>query len=73
MNTESKNYSFKTNIESIYQKFWITYDILKISPNVELNFKSKKKKTVVLISNTNLSVSDIKLIFKVNSIDCKEI
>lgn len=71
--TGLKNYIFKTNINSIYQKFWITYEIVNISPNIELNFMNKKKNTVVFITNTNLSSSDIKLIFKLNLIDYEEV
>lgn len=71
--SEFRNYTFKTNINSIYQRFWVTYEILKISPNIELNFQSKKKKVVVSITNANLSSSEIQLIFKENFIDYEEV
>ncbi len=70
---EFKKYVFKTNINSIYQMFWVTYEMLKISPSVELNFDHKKVNTIVSISNANVSASEIQFIFLENFIDYQEV
>lgn len=73
MNSELKEYTFKTDISSIYQMFWITYDILKISPNTDLDFDTKGTTTVMYVANSNLSDSEIQLILMENFIEFEKI
>lgn len=68
------DYLFKTNINSEYQMFWITYSIVKICPNAELNFYNNENHTCVLsIKNACLSVTQIQFIFIENQIDYEEL
>lgn len=73
MNHNLKKYVFKTNIGTIYQMFWITYDMIKISPNIELDFDNRKMDTIVSISNANLLTSEIKFIFNEHQIEFESI
>lgn len=68
------DYLFKTNIKSEYQVFWITYGILKICPNAELNFYSNEKFSYLLsLKNTSLSLTQIQFVFIENQIDYEEL
>ncbi|WP_026715464.1 hypothetical protein [Flavobacterium daejeonense] len=63
MNSKIKNYLFNTDLNSIYQKFWVTHDLLNLSPNAILNFKTEEKNSLISIENADLSFSEIQLIF----------
>ncbi|MEP5934115.1 MAG: hypothetical protein ABJ218_03285 [Winogradskyella arenosi] len=73
MNSELKKYAFKTDISSVYQIFWVTYDILNISPNTDLDFNTQGAVTIMSITNTNLSYSGILLIFNKNNIEYENV
>ncbi|TYP98158.1 hypothetical protein C7447_103328 [Tenacibaculum adriaticum] len=73
MNSKFNNYQFETNIKSIYQIFWITYDLLIISPDVELNFNIEKPHSPLSIISSNLSFSQIQSIFIENQIQYNQI
>tara|TARA_R110002050_G_scaffold124212_1_gene243235 strand:- start:155 stop:340 length:186 start_codon:yes stop_codon:yes gene_type:complete len=60
-------------MNSEYQTFWVTHDILKISPEAILDFDFKTKATVMSINNSKLSYSQIQLIFQENLIEFEEI
>ena len=64
---------FKIDINSIYQKFWVSYDILKTSPESELHFDTKGATTLIFITNSNLSNSQIQFILIENLIEFEEI
>lgn len=63
MNSKIKNYLFNTDLKSIYQKFWVTHDLLNLSPNTILNFKMEEKNSLISIENSDLSFLEIQLIF----------
>lgn len=73
MNSELKEYIFKTDINSTYQIFWVTYDILKVSPNTDLDFDTIGATTIMSIANSNLSYSQIQLILMENFIEFEKI
>lgn len=66
LSTETKKYVFKTDITSVYQIFWITYDILKLCPDADLDFDIKEKTSLMAITNTCLSYSQIQSILNEN-------
>ncbi len=61
-------YVFKTNINSVYQIFWITHDLIEVCPDINLEFKKKRKCTIVFISNTGIEYPQIQEIFIQNQI-----
>ena len=63
MNSKFNNYLFNTDLNSVYQKFWVTYDLLNLSPNAILKFKKQEKNSLISIENSNLYYSEIQLIF----------
>ena len=69
MNTETKKYVFKTDIGSVYQMFWVTHDILNMSPNTDLDFDIKETTTLMFVTNSNLSYSQIQFILNDNLIE----
>lgn len=63
-------FHLKTNINSEYQIFWITYEIQKINPDVELTIVSIDNQCCMLsIFNSNLNLTDIQIILMENNID----
>lgn len=63
-------FHLKTNINSEYQIFWITYEIQKINPDVELTIIRIDNQCCMLsIFNSNLTLTDIQIILMENSID----
>ena len=73
MNTETKKYVFKTDIGSVYQMFWVTHDILNMSPNTDLDFDIKETTTLMFVTNSNLSYSQIQFILNDNLIEYEKI
>lgn len=73
MNSELKKHVFRTNINSVYQIFWVTHDILKICPNTLLYFDEKETMTKIFITNCILSHSQIQSIFIDNQIEFEKI
>lgn len=73
VNPEFKKYVFKTEMISLYQMFWITYEMLKISPNSDLEFDKKEINTLVTITNSNLSNSQIHYIFDEHYVDFEQL
>ncbi len=70
MKLEQNVFHLKTNSNSEYQIFWITYELQKISPNVELKIiKIDNQYYIISILNSNLKWSDIQLILLENSIN----
>lgn len=63
MNANLANYLFTTNIESVYQEFWVTYELMNRSPNTILNFINEQNNHLISIENTSMSLSDLQLIF----------
>lgn len=70
---ETQNYIFKTDINSVYQSFWVKHDLLEIYPDAELNFITKGKITILSITNSALCLTDIQLIFNENLIAFEKI
>lgn len=70
MKLEQNVFHLKTNSNSEYQIFWITYELQKISPNVELKIiKIDNQFYMLSILNSNLKWSDIQIILLENSIN----
>lgn len=69
MNSKSINYRFNISNLSEYNFFWITYDFLLISPSTELTIiKKGEKKSTLLNRKTNLNLSDILFVLKINEV-----
>ncbi|NHN25280.1 hypothetical protein FIA58_006275 [Flavobacterium jejuense] len=70
MELSQSSFHFKINSNYEYQIFWITYEVMKICPNVELtSTKVDNQFYMISILNSNLTLSDIKIILLENSID----
>lgn len=68
--TKLVDYLFKTNINSVYQVFWVTHDMSEICSQIELNFQFDENKNYILsIKNSNITLDQIKLIFIQNQIE----
>jgi|GEM_PF-1094886 len=66
---KSIEYIFKTDINSNYQIFWITHDLSKICPQIDLNFILYQNQFYIIsIKNSNLTYNQIQLIFIENQI-----
>ncbi|AWG21165.1 hypothetical protein FFWV33_06260 [Flavobacterium faecale] len=63
MTTNLTNYLFSTNIDSVYQEFWVTYELMNRSPNAILNFKTEQNNHLMSIENSSISLSELQLIF----------
>lgn len=67
---KSIEYIFKTDINSNYQIFWITHDLSKICPQIDLNFILYQNQFYIIsIKNSNLTYNQIQLIFIENQIE----
>lgn len=67
---KSIEYIFKADINSIYQIFWITHDLSKICPQIDLNFNLYQNQfCIISIKNSNLTYNQIQLIFIENQIE----
>ena len=70
MKKVSNNYRFNISNLNEYQFFWMNYEFLKISPNSKFKIlKSENNQSILLIQKDNISLSDLVLVFKENSID----
>lgn len=70
MKLKQNVFHLKTNSNSEYQIFWITYELQKMSPNVELKIiKIDNQFYMISILNSNLKWSDIQLILLENNIN----
>lgn len=70
MELKQDGFHLKTKISTEYQIFWITYEIQKESPDVELTIiRMDNQFHMISILNSNLSVADIQFILLENSID----
>ena len=70
MDQELQRHIFKTDMSSVYQRFWFTFDILKISPKTEVDFCPNG---VMTISTCNLSYHQIQLILIEHTVEFEKI
>lgn len=63
------NYQCKTNIKSIHQICWVTYEVLSICPEAQVNFHVGEPNSPLTIVNSNLSDSQIESILIDHHID----
>ena len=73
MTTNLTNYLFSTNIDSVYQEFWVTYELMNRSPNAILNFKTEQNNHLMSIENSSISLSELQLIFMEHQIKYNQV
>lgn len=74
MEAQLKDYFFRIELNSEFQVFWITHDILKICPDAELDIDTNEQRQSTLsLVNCNLSLSQIQFVFIENQIGYEKI
>jgi hypothetical protein len=73
MNQKLVRHMFKTDINSVYQRFWFMLDILEISPNTEVHFDTTGLCTIMSITCCDLSYFKIQSILIEHTVEFERI